>query len=168
MKEIPLTNGGVTLVDDEDYEFLSSMRWNRSFSKGMNYAVRCFWVRGENRRVTYGMHRFLLVGHDGYHIDHIDRNGLNNQKSNLRAATCSQNQFNCKKRSDNSTGCRGVIVCKKSCRFHAQIQYDCQHIYLGSFKHVEDAARAYDEAALILHGEFARTNFPKESYAASL
>lgn len=164
MKEIPLTNGGVTLVDDEDYEFLSSMSWHRSTYKGMSYAMRCFWVRGENRRVTYGMHRFLLIGHDGDHIDHIDRDGLNNQKSNLRVATYSQNQFNAGIRKDNSTGYRGVIYCKRSKRYHAQIQANKRHKFIGSFQTPKEAACAYDKAALQLHGKFARTNFDKESH----
>lgn len=160
MRGIELTNGGVALVDDEDYEFLSSMSWNRSESRSRTYAVKCFWVRGENRRVTYRMHNFLMIGHDGIQVDHIDGNGLNNQKSNLRSGSLSQNQYNAKKRSDNTSGYRGV-ACVRG-RFHAQIQYDKKHRYIGSYPTAELAARAYDEHAKVFHGSFAKFNFPEE------
>jgi len=158
MKEIELSNGGIALVDDEDYEFFAHWKWNRTESRGKVYAHRCFWVRGEDRRVTYPMHAFLMIGHGGVQIDHIDGNGLNNQKYNLRSASVNQNQYNAKLRSDSSTGFKGVASVRG--RFHAQIQANKKHTYLGSFETPVEAALAYDSAARRLHGEFATLNFP--------
>lgn len=110
------------------------------------------------------MHRVImgLAPGDGRQVDHIDRNGLNNRRSNLRFATPSQNMYNASS-PGNSTGFRGVEKVRGASRFNARIRVDGERFHLGSFPTAEDAARAYDAKAAEAHGEFAVLNFPEGS-----
>jgi hypothetical protein len=94
-------------------------------------------------------------------VDHRNGDGLDNQRANLRICTHSQNMYNAKKRSTNTTGFKGVYRSrtKHIVRFRAQIQIHRKQIYLGSYSSLEDAARAYDNKAREIYGEFANTNF---------
>lgn len=158
-KEIELTNGGVAIVDDEDFALVSQWRWNRAEKE--NRAVRCEWVRGENRARTIILSRFIMNAPDGVMVDHVNGDTLDNQKANLRLATCSQNQFNAKRRKDSTTGYKGVTFVRG--RYMAQIQAKKVHHYLGSFDTPEEAAEAYNRAAKELHGEFARVDAAKQN-----
>lgn len=90
-------------------------------------------------------------------IDHIDGNGLNNQKENLRICTRSENMRNRDKQADNLSGYKGVY--KKDNRYRAQITVEGKQIYLGSYQNIEDAVKAYNEASIKYHGKFSKTNF---------
>lgn len=96
----------------------------------------------------------------GMHVDHINRDKLDNRIANLRVATYAQNMRNAKKRSDNSSGYKGVR--NQNQKFTATIWKDGSPIHIGVFETKEQAARAYDDAAKVHHGEFASLNFPKE------
>ena len=89
-------------------------------------------------------------------MDHKDGNGLNNTRNNLRLCTVSQNQCNSRVRRTSRTGYKGV--CLRGNKIAARIKINGESIFLGYFKTVEDAARAYNEAAIVIHGEFARLN----------
>lgn len=147
MKEIKLTKGMVALVDDEDFDRVNAFKWHVTITRGKSYArARVLGVK------TY-MHSFLL-GTKG--IDHRDGDGLNNQRSNLRLATQSQNL--CGKRCWGKSGMKGVWFWKK----RGVYQVKCgrgNSKTIGQFPTLELAAKAYDEAALKLYGEFARTNY---------
>lgn len=160
VREIPLTQGKVALVDDEDYDWLSRHRWcARRDKRGAWYAMR--GVRIGHRTITVLMHGVLLGGtRVGKTIDHKDRDGLNNQRSNLRWADKFEQQHNTGKRQANQSGFKGVYRHAKNLTWIAQIAHRHQQIYLGSFKDSESAARAYDQKATELHGEFAVLNFP--------
>lgn len=110
------------------------------------------------------MHRLLLP--DAEQVDHINGNGLDNRRCNLRAATPGQNMANRPRRRDNRTGFKGVH--RSGPGFSAQIKSKGVRTYLGYYKTADAAARAYDWAALQIHGPFARTNFPRERYLNSL
>lgn len=160
MKEIPLNNGMVTLVDDGDYEMLARNKWQcaaRS-TKGLYYAYRMITRGGRSRNIS--MHRLIMgVTDPRVEIDHKDLNGLNNQKSNLRVATRSQNGANCRKCSKpTSSQFKGVYFRKNRNRWHARIKINGQRKSLGFYVNEEDAARAYNNAAVIAFGEFARLN----------
>ncbi|WP_420796654.1 AP2 domain-containing protein [Brevibacillus agri] len=105
------------------------------------------------------MHRLILSARQGEFVDHIDGNKLNNVRSNLRLATKAGNQRNQRIRSDNTSGFRGVYWCKKSGKWRAQITVNNKRIALGSYDDAASAASAYNEAALRLHGEFAKINY---------
>lgn len=158
-REIPLTQGQVAIVDATDYEWLMRWKWtahcDRTKNKSRFYAIRLTRIGGKQFRV--GMHREILgLGHgDKRQSDHINLNTLDNRRANLRIATSSENGCNRTRRSDNTSGFKGVYPCKN--RWYAQISIRGHQIYLGSFKSPEDAYVAYCDAAARVHGEFART-----------
>jgi hypothetical protein len=156
MKEINLTKGFVTQVDDEDYEFLNQWKWCVCEGKRVNYAVRN--ICRNDKKLNLGMHRVIMNTPIDMQVDHIDHNGLNNQKSNMRNCKASQNQYN--KRPFSRSGYKGVYYINNY--IVSQILINKKVTHLGSYKTEEEAAKSYDKKAKELHGEFALLNF-KES-----
>lgn len=163
MRTIELTRGYVTTVDDEDYEVLSQWHWQVRIAPKKNntsyYAIRT--DRTGEKPVTVMMHRAILQPPRGLYVDHIDGNGLNNARGNLRLCNLSQNSVN-RAYCAPSSGYRGVSLKVRGNwrRWVAQIGANGgRHQHLGYFKTPEEAARAYDAAALRLHGGFAQLNF---------
>jgi len=139
MKEILLTQGMVTLVEDEDFEWLNQWRWTAHKSRNTYYAHRSETIGGKKRTVI--MHRILLDLPEGYLPDHIDGNGLNNQRSNLRAVTIRQNNQN--NHRVKTSQYPGVRWHKKNKNWLAAIRYDGKFRHLGCFTEEIDAFRAY-------------------------
>ena len=161
-REIPLSRGLVALVGVEDFERVRAFGcWYASPSKsGPVYARKNFYVApGQHRSVR--MHSFIL---GISFVDHINGDGLDNRRVNLRRATAQQNAMNRKRRSDNTSGYTGVT--KRGERWIARIRLGSEDHYLGGFPTVVQAALAYDAAAIELFGEFARFNFPIQEPAA--
>ncbi len=156
MKTIKLTRGQFALVDDEDHESLSRHRWCAQRAIHSWYAIRGVWVYGKVK--TIRMHRVLIGCKE--HVDHIDGDGLNNQRSNLRVATRSQNAMNCRKRNMASSAFKGVSRCPRAVirPWLARVTAGYRTEFIGSFELETDAACAYDAAAKLEHGEFARLN----------
>lgn len=153
MKEIPLTQGKVALVDDCDFERLSRFRWYAACNHGYGwYAVRCV-----KRKHVY-MHCEILNVQRGIRVDHKDGNGLHNWRNNLRPATSAQNMSNRGKQIDNTSGYKGVTWSKDRSVWIAKIGVNGKSKYLGWFDDTESAARAYNDAALMYHREFAKLN----------
>lgn len=158
MREIPLDKGMVALVDDADYELVNQYKW---------YALKCdrCWYafhtlpRVDGKKKTIRMHR-LIMGFPTNVVDHIDHDGLNNQRSNLRHATNAQNIKNSRKRSDSKQPYKGVEWDKVNRNWVAYICPNSKKTALGRHATAEAAAKAYDAAALLLYGEFAHLNFP--------
>lgn len=157
-REIPLTKGYVAIIDDEDYERVSAYHWCALVTGDYVYAERGVRVGGKTTTVL--LHRFILQAPDGSLVDHENRNGLDCRKSNLRLCTKSQNNVNSLRRKDNQSGYKGVDWHQGDRIWRARIQLEHRRIELGYFHTAEEAARAYDAAALRLFGEFARPNFP--------
>lgn len=158
MKEIPLTRGKVALVDDEDYDYLSQWKWYAYPNHGNWYAVR--GVRKFPHYWTIRMHRVVVNAPEDMHVDHIDFDGLNNQKKNLRLCSRYENGRHMRLRKDNTTGYKGVYPCPYN-KFGATIYIDGKQTYLGAFDTPEDAARSYDYFAKMYYKEFAVLNFPE-------
>ena len=150
MKQIPLTRGLFALVDDEDEHLLSRHSWYACKKEVDNTYYAATTLDGRCVR----MHRLLLNAPAGVPVDHKDRNGLNNQKSNLRLAPAGGNQHNQGKNKRNSTGFKGVS--ERKGRYQASIGFQGRLRYLGRYDTPEEAHEAYKKAAIELHGEFAR------------
>jgi hypothetical protein len=146
VKEIELSNGQIALVDDCDYEYLSQWRW---YIAGKGYAMRI------ERKVTIYMHRVVAGTLVGMNTDHINRNKLDNRRSNLRVCTGSQNNANMAVRKNNTSGKKGVYWHKKAHKWLAQIWYNKNIVYLGIYDSIDDAYHAYCKKAEELYGEFA-------------
>jgi hypothetical protein len=156
MKEIKLTQDKIALVDDEDFEHLNQFKWCAIKRKNNFYSCRTL---GKSKIL---MHREImktqLENNIGKIIDHKDGNGLNNQKYNLRTCTNAENSRN-RHSVNNSSGYLGVTRKNRMTeRWEVSIKVNKKKIYLGIFKDKKDAAKAYNEAAIKYHGEFARPN----------
>ena len=166
-----LTQGKTALVDDADHERLAAFKWfaiKRPRSATW-YAAKNGYVNGKRRQIL--MHRFILGLHEVTTplVDHKDRDGLNNQRENLRACTQSQNAQNRQRtRSHKSSRYHGVSwVGARVNKWIVQIQVEGAKHRLGYFPDEADAAKAYDKAALLHFGDFAATNFPREEYESA-
>jgi hypothetical protein len=175
MRTVPLYGkvaaGRVALVDDADYELVMQYRWNvqeRQRPNGQRaigpYAFTSVPDNDSRIRIVF-MHSLLMPG--VAQVDHEDTNGLNNQRSNLRPATGTQNQGNRRKGRlyggrATSSRWKGVGWFKPAGRWRACITQHGRQKHLGYFADEDDAARAYDAAAREFFGEFARLNFPDD------
>lgn len=155
MKEIPLSQGYVALVDDADYERVSQYKWTASPRKhGAVYANRRT-SRATGEKCVY-LHRFIMDAPDSKWVDHIDGNGLNCQRSNLRLATPSENGCNRGLQPNNRSGYKGVSWYTAYGKWQAMIKVHRKVKHLGYFATKEEAIAAYAAAAPMMHGEFAR------------
>lgn len=157
MKEIKLTQGEVALVDDDMYDYLTQWKWCYGCD---GYAVRTerhITISGEKKQNTIYMHREIMNATSGMEVDHRDRRRINNQRSNLRVCTTSQNGCN-KFQSNNTSGFKGVAWHKKDKKWRAYIKLNRRQIHLGLFNDKIEAAKVYNAAAMEHHGEFAILN----------
>jgi hypothetical protein len=157
-KQIPLTKGRFALVDDADYEWLSQWKWYASEKPN----GKCYARRDDKQlKRAVAMHRVITNAPDGMDVDHANTDGLDNRRCNLRVCNRSQNEANNEVRTNNTTGYKGVGR-KINANYTATITINRKKIHLGSFITPEEAARAYDNKAIEIYGDFARLNFPKE------
>ncbi|MCP4708548.1 MAG: hypothetical protein GY869_07990 [Planctomycetes bacterium] len=159
MKIIKLSRGKQVLIDETDYLNISQYRWQAHFTNGNCYARRnCRLPNG--RKIKLYLHRQILgLRHgDTRQVDHINGNGLDNRRHNLRICTVAENSAN-RRAVKSRSGYKGVSKCgSKSNPFQARIQLDGQIFSMGCFKTPQEAAWAYDFGLLMLYGEFACTN----------
>jgi hypothetical protein len=159
MKEITLTKSLSAIVDDEDFETLSVFSWYAHNGNGAIYAVRNSRTWNSGVRHTIRMHRVIVGAAPGEVVDHINGNTLDNRRANLRRCTHTGNSINRKLGKNNSSGYRGVSHDRRYGTWRASIRADRKQISLGCFATPEEAAMAYDRAAAVFHGAFARFNF---------
>lgn len=160
MKQLPLKNGKFIIVDDEDFERISKYTWS---------------LRGNEDNFTIQRTTTTIAGTTNISLanevmqtpfklyDHKDKNPLNNQKNNIRHCTWSENMCNRNKFDNCTSDYKGVRYSKKSRKWEARITKDGKTKQIGTFVNEVDAAKAYDQEALKLHGEFASLNFKMET-----
>ncbi|QJT70429.1 hypothetical protein [Microcystis phage MaeS] len=153
-KEIVLSNGDVTIVDDEDFEYLNQFKW---YLGNYGYARRNAKVN-DGKRKTLFIHRIVTNALDGEVIDHINRNRLDNRKENLRKVTMQQNRINSDNQTGNTSHFRGVSYNKRTGKRKAQIKCNYKTHTLGYFSTEEEAALKYNESAVKYFGEYAVLN----------
>lgn len=158
MKQLPLTRGYVALVDDADYETLNKYKWTAAANSRQKrfYALRKVVKNGKSK--TVWMHRFICDAPKGLMVDHVNGNSLDNRRCNLRQCNGSQNMINQGLIVTNKSGFKGVSWNKKKRKWTAAISWKNKQIHIGVFGEKENAARAYNEVAKRLFGEFARLN----------
>lgn len=164
VRTIPLTKGYEAIVDAEDYEQLSHWSWHTLGGNGKNlYAIRTVYVPDTRKQINVLMHRQVLgipVG-SAYQTDHINGNGLDNRKSNLRSVTPGQNSMNQRVYKNNNSGYAGVGFDKAKNAWRARIRVSGQLKHLGYYEHREDAAAARRKAEEQYFGEYGRQSEPR-------
>jgi hypothetical protein len=157
VRRIPLTRGKFALVDARDYYRLAKFAWHASGpAKNKLYAAR----REGPKAIM--MHRMIMDAPDHLFVDHIDHNGLNNCRSNLRLCTPAQNRHNSLSIKTGTSKYKGVGWDKDRKKWRVGVRLNNKRHHVGHFTDEIAAARAYDEKAKELHGEFACLNFPPE------
>lgn len=169
MREIVLTKGKVALVDDKDYDYLNQWKWSYHPA---GYAKRTIDTCKSNIRrttATVFMHRQICsLSNLDAQIDHINGDGLDNRRSNLRVCTHAQNAMNKRKALNKTSNYKGVYFCKTHKRFIAQIKLNGKSTHVGIYRTEKEAAKAYNDAALKHFKEFAKINDLQEEALSQL
>jgi len=150
MKTIPLTLGKVAIVDDEDFEHLNQFKWS-AIKDGNIFYARRRTINGS----TKSMHREILFPLPGFHADHINGDGLDNRRRNLRIVTNQKNQMNRGAQKNNKLGVKGVSFHSRKKKYQSQIKANGKVIALGYFKTVSEASDAYKKASAKFFGIYA-------------
>lgn len=153
---IPLGQGQFAIIDAADYHKVSKYQWWTVSGSNTSYAV----TRHKGKYLY--MHRLITSAPKGLLVDHIDHNGLNNTRRNLRVCTHAQNTRNSRPIRNTSSKYKGVSRINNSKSWQARICHKKKNIWLGAFVDEAEAAREYDKKAKQLFGEFAYLNFPDE------
>jgi hypothetical protein len=156
--KIPLTHSKFAKVDPQDYIWLSQFRWHCKANSNATYAVRTITVAGKSKRIY--MHRLIMDTPPHLVCDHINHDGLDNRKGNLRNCTIKENNANARSAKGASSEYKGVTYSKRKKKWSVYIKKDGRQFNLGCFNNEAEAAKTYDAAAIKLHGEFAHLNFP--------
>lgn len=157
MKQISLTQGKTTLVDDDMFEELSKHKWYAHLEHKIWYAARGTEIK--DKKTLIYIHRAIMNAQAGQQIDHRNNDGLDNRRCNLRFCTRSQNQQNGRGKSQHTSKYKGVSWYKKDKKWGVKIGTKYKRLFLGYFDNEIEAAKVYDRKAEELFGEFAYLNF---------
>lgn len=159
-KKIPLTQGKFAIVDDKNYDYLSQFSW---YAVCLNpkrdtwYAKCCMRTKsGQERWVL--LHRFIMQPKKGEQIDHVNHNGLDCREINMRTCNQSQNNANARPHLDSSSQYKGVSWCKRDRTWCVKVTKNHKSMRISTFHNEHEAAKAYNQIATELYGEFAYLN----------
>ena len=154
--QIELTQGKVAIIDDADWDLVSGYRWYAMCVIGRLWYARTDIRRPDCKRSALMIHRLILgITDRKVHVDHIDGDGLNNRRSNLRACSHSENLRNHGANANNKSGFKGVSWREDRGKWRARIKVNRKEHSLGYYDTAEEAHMAYCRAAIEMHGEFA-------------
>ncbi len=153
MKYIKLSQGRRAKVDDEDFKRLSKLKWHFNYGYARNNSLNA-----NGKKTTIRMHRVILNAPKGKDVDHINGDGLDNRKQNLRVCTRSENAMNQRLSSANTSGYKGVVWYKRSQKWRVQVNVKNKKTHVGYFNEIGKAVKAYDTAVMEHYGVFARPN----------
>lgn len=151
---IPLTCGKTAIVDLADLPLVSGVNWSAKRGKQSFYATRTGVRQADGSRPFLQMHRVIMGARSGEFVDHINLNGLDCRRENMRIATPAENSRNRGKQRNNTTGFKGVTLFHG--RYQAHIRHEGKKIHLGCYDTAQQAHLAYQQGASRLHGDFAR------------
>lgn len=147
---VPLTRGYEAVIDADDAPLIGQWNWQAKVCRNKAKNVMGVYATRWDSR---GMHQMLLKASI---VDHVDGNGLNNQRINLRSATRSENARNSRRHRDNTSGFKGVSWNKAKQKWRAYITLNGKEKHLGLFSTAEAARDAYAAANALMHGEFGK------------
>ncbi len=152
-KQIKLTKGKITKVDLNDFKYLNTIKWH--YNHG--YVSRTIRLKN-NKFKKQLMHRVIMKAPKSLQVDHINGNTLDNRRINLRLCTKSQNMRNQRISKNNTSGYKGVSWNKRAKKWVSYIRFNSKQYFLGNFKNIKKAARAYNVASKKYHKEFSNLN----------
>ena len=158
MRQIPLTRGMMSLVDDEDFDLVCGFSWHALKGHLTWYAASDLPEMAGKRQGVLLMHRVILGTVKGVFVDHRNGNGLDCRRGNLRECTKAQNNQNVGPRSDNTSGYKGVSWSKRQGFWIPRVQVEGKRLSLGRFSSAEEAHEAAERARALHHKEFARSS----------
>lgn len=156
---IKLTKGKYAIVDKTTHGVLNGKKWYAQLARNTIYANRRENKQKDPKQSMVSMHRVVAKAKKGEFVDHINGNGIDNRKANLRICTMSENIANSRKFLTGSSKYKGVCLHTYNKNWIALIKINRKSIHIGCFDDEIDAARAYDQKASELYGEFACLNF---------
>lgn len=155
MNKLKLTQGKYAILDKEDYENLKKFKWHYGEYGKTGYAKRLIWDKKNKKSKIVRMHHFVLPLRKGYMVDHINGNGIDNRRNNLRLVTKSQNMMNSGVRKNSTTKVTGVSWHKQIKRWRAYISINKKQISLGTYLSLEEAIKARLNGENKFHKTFA-------------
>lgn len=163
MKKILLTQSKTAIVDDEDFEYLSNnFKWIACKKRDAWYVKAHlhskYYGEANNKSRHVYMHRILLNAKNNEQVDHINGDGLDNRRENLRICDNAQNHWNVGKQKNNKSGFKGVSFCKLTNSWKVRIHIRNKEKWLGRYKDINEAVKIYNEAVMKYYGEFGRVN----------
>ena len=154
---VPLTRGYYAIIDAEDAPLVEGVSWRaKPGNTGIIYAARdC--RDGSGNWTVVRMHRVILGAKDKTLVDHLDHDGLNNRRNNIRLCSHSENNQNARKRIKGSSKYKGIYWKERDKKWYARIMLNGKRIFLGSYDTEDEAHKAYCKASRDLHKEFGCT-----------